>query len=187
MIYGLEFLFVSNCPLAVKHCGCLGFLTQVCVWCLCVIPERALVMWGVSFRPVHMTKQESGERWSADKSHTHPGRCWWLRQNKSHLRVAEKACSRNSWKAKKGMLFTCRVAHWSHCVFILSDTRSNFFCCRFYVGIFTLLVCLHSYCDRGMITFQTFKVGISVSKAIHKLPHSHWLSVYFVCIWVFRI
>lgn len=33
-------------------------------------PERALKMWGVSFRPVQMAKQESEERGAADTLYT---------------------------------------------------------------------------------------------------------------------
>lgn len=71
-------------------------------------PGRALVMWGVSFRPVQMAKQESEERGAADKlhTHTHPGHCWRPHRNNSSLGAAEKACSRESSKANEGMLST---------------------------------------------------------------------------------
>lgn len=131
-------------------------------------PQRALVVWGVSFRPVQKAKQESGERSAADKQPTHPRHCWWPhRNNSSSLGVAEKACSRESSKANKGMLSTYqRGSLATLCLYLVRDEELLY--CRWYVSVFPLLVCLHSHCDCRMITFQALQVCVFVLKVNHK-------------------
>lgn len=150
-----------------KRCGCLGFLTQVSGWCLLPFPVSALKMWGVSLRPVQMAKQESEERGAADTLRTHPSHCWWPHRNNCSPGEAKKCLKQRKFKSQRRNAVylpnDCREAHWSLCVFILSEkicTADD----NIYINIFLLLVCLHSYCACQVITFQTFRVFVNKSK-----------------------
>ena len=87
-------------------------------------PERAVVMLGVSFRPVQMAKQESGERSAADKPYTHTQVI--VDDHTGAIAVWELQKRPEAGKVQKPMRNAvhlpeaCQEPHWSHCVFILS-------------------------------------------------------------------
>lgn len=153
-----------------------------------VFSWRVFVMWGVSSRPVQMAKRESEERRAADK-HTHPGHCWWPQWNNSSLGAADKACSRESSKANKGMLPTYHrlVYRLTGHIVSLSCQSEDLLYCRWYISVFPLLVCLHSHCDCWMITFEAFNACIFVQKAkpyIRQLPGRWGACVSLPCVYV---